>query len=52
LYQVGVCARKIAALPGSKMSSVLDFADNEVFADFHGDDGDEAVIDENAFTGT
>ena len=47
-YQVGVSSGKVATLSGSEVSSVLDLSEDEVVADLLSEDGDEAVVDENA----
>ncbi len=46
-HQVGVCAREVATLPGSQVSTILDLTQNKVIADFEDNDRDEAVVDED-----
>jgi hypothetical protein len=50
-HQVCVSSWQVATLSGSEASSVLDLAEDEVFGDLQNEDGDEAVVDENALAG-
>ena len=46
-YQVSVSSGQVASLPGAETTSVLDLAEDEVFADLERHDADQPVVDED-----
>ena len=46
-YQVSICSGQVASLPGAETTSVLDLAEDEVFADLERHDADQPVVDED-----